>query len=157
MFETCEHFVDTFVDASMFGGVVGKWVWVVEENMGLCARYKPSTPTCLCILLVRRDTNYGNISIFWHVAHWGTMNLKSMKGLKKWKKIQGLSVSGCSQLKELPSMESLTFLVYLWEDECFKLTNLQNLNVCRCSKLEEIEGVETWMSLERLMSLDVHT
>ena len=53
-------------------------------------------------------------------------------------------------------MESLTFLVYLWEDECFKLTNLQNINVCRCSKLEEMEGVETWMSLERLMSLDVH-
>eukprot|EP00253_Pinus_taeda_P027154 PITA_27154 len=74
-------------------------------------------------------------------------------------KLRYLCVSNCSELEELPSLETLVSLEGLWANGCKKLkgiqasaqvTKLTILSVRECSELEELPSLETLVSLEQL-------
>jgi hypothetical protein len=90
----------------------------------------------------------------------GCVQLKSILGLAQLTKLHRLDVSGCSELKELPSMETLVCLEELRAGRCVKLkcirgleqgTKLQRLDVGGCSELDELPRMVRWESLEKLV------
>lgn len=75
-------------------------------------------------LIVSKATKYGNIGIFGHVGRW-MCNVKEHRGLTR------VIVSGCSDLKELASMETLVCLESLLADECVNLKRIKELGYLR--------------------------
>lgn len=84
-------------------------------------------------------------------------NLKKIEGLRSLTKLQMLDISQCTELEELPSIETLVSLGALDACGCVKLKSirgfaqlekLQVLDISKCSELEELQGVEHLGSLE---------
>lgn len=75
-------------------------------------------------LIVSKATKYGNIGIFGHVGRW-MCNVKEHQGLTR------EIVSGCSDLEELASMETLVCLESLLADECVNLKRIKELGYLR--------------------------
>lgn len=75
-------------------------------------------------LIVSKATKYGNIGIFGDVGRW-MCNVKEHQGLTR------VIVSGCSDLEELASMETLVCLESLLADECVNLKRIKELGYLR--------------------------
>nr|ABK22516.1 unknown [Picea sitchensis] len=65
------------------------------------------------------------------------VKLKRIRGLEQATKLQKLSVTGCSELEELPHIEALVCLEELWANHCVKLKRIrgwsrrQSLDCCQ--------------------------
>ena len=77
--------------------------------------------------------------------------------LAQGKKFGWISMTDWSSLEELPNLETLVYLDYLWEGDCVMLKrkqglvqDIQCLHVCRCSKLEQMPSMEKMGYLEVL-------
>lgn len=89
----------------------------------------------------------------------GCTKLKRIEELCGLAKLQMLDISMCSEVEELPSIETLVSLEQLRACLCVKLKSIQGLaqlkmlrllDVRWCSELEELPGVEYCVSLEIL-------
>jgi len=89
--------------------------------------------------------------------------LKKVGGLCGLSKLQRLNISGCIELEELPSIETLVSLEWLAASNCVKLksiqglaqlTKLRRLEVRECSELEKLPGVEQLLSLRWLNTME---
>lgn len=84
-------------------------------------------------------------------------NLRKIEGLGSLTKLEMLDISQCTELEELPSVETLLSLLVLDACGCVKLKSMRGfaqlkklrvLDVSECSELEELQGVEHLGSLE---------
>lgn len=90
-------------------------------------------------------------------------NLRTIEGFGSLTKLQMLDISQCTELEELPSIETLVSLGSLDACGCVKLKiirgfaqleKLRVLDVSECSELEELQGVKHLGSLEMLKTTD---
>jgi Leucine-rich repeat (LRR) protein len=86
-------------------------------------------------------------------------NLRKIEGLGTLAELQILDISQCTELEELPSIETLLSLGELYACGCVKLKSIRGfaqleklgvLDVSECSELEELQGVEHLSSLVML-------
>lgn len=84
-------------------------------------------------------------------------NLRKIEGLGSLTKLEMLDISQCTELEELPSVETLLSLLVLDACGCVKLKSMRGfaqlkklrvLDVSESSELEELQGVEHLGSLE---------
>lgn len=107
-----------------------------------------------------RASKCGNIGIFGGVVGKGVCEVTGFTKLKF------LDVSGCYELEELPNMETLVSLEYLWAEGCVKvkrirglehLTKLKRLRlptpVGGCTELQEL-SLEVCMEPKRIQALE---
>nr|ABK24674.1 unknown [Picea sitchensis] len=73
------------------------------------------------------------------------VKLKRIRGLEQATK---LSVTGCSELEELPRKEALVCLEELWANDCVKLKRIRGLE--QATKLRLLPSTESLASLQEL-------
>nr|ABK22468.1 unknown [Picea sitchensis] len=81
------------------------------------------------------------------------VKLKRIRGLEQATKLQKLSVTGCSELEELPRIEALVCLEELWANDCVKLKRIRGLE--QATKLRLLPSTESLASLQDLWAADV--
>lgn len=84
--------------------------------------------------------------------------LRKIRGLCGLAKLQRLDISGCQQVRELPSLEKLTSLEESRACECKQLKSIRGLaqlaklrllDVKKCCEMKELAGIQSLRSLEK--------